>query len=242
MKPNSGTSGGLGFIKLELREDKLYENNKQIPVERFEEIRDTMRNYIITEYTQQHHDLAAIWPDSECTLRVIMSKDPAVDRFSPATWSCAASYARFGTVASGGVSNLSSGGIGVGIDFETGRYKDFGMIYKQFSPDGNWLLDEHPDTKVKWRELTVPKWDYVKEQIFTVCQHISSLDYLGFDVVITEEGMKILEINTLPAVGYSQIMCGPALSDPKIKAFYEHKGLRKFDGKDFYQAYIESME
>ena len=128
------------------------------------------------------------------------------------------------------------------IDFETGRYKDFGMIYKQFSPDGNWLLDEHPDTKVKWRELTVPKWDYVKEQIFTVCQHISSLDYLGFDVVITEEGMKILEINTLPAVGYSQIMCGPALSDPKIKAFYEHKGLRKFNGADFYQAYVDSIE
>ena len=49
MKPNSGTSGGLGFIKLELRGDSLYENNRLIGTDRFLEIRDTMRNYIITE-------------------------------------------------------------------------------------------------------------------------------------------------------------------------------------------------
>ena len=129
MKPNSGTSGGLGFIKLELKDDGIYENNKPIDFARFEEIRDTMRNYIITEYCHQHHDLASIWPDSECTLRVIMCKDPSEDRFASTTWSCAVSYARFGTSVNGGASNLSSGGVGVGFDFETGRYKDFCIRY-----------------------------------------------------------------------------------------------------------------
>ena len=97
MKPNSGTSGGLGFIKLELVGGGIKENNKPIDITRFNEIQDSMRNYIITEYAHQHHGLAAIWPDSECTLRVIMCKDPTEDRYSPTTWSCAVSYARFGT-------------------------------------------------------------------------------------------------------------------------------------------------
>ena len=53
---------------------------------------------------------------------------------------------------------------------------------------------------------------------------------------------KSCEINSHPAIDYEQVMCGPTLSRPKVRAFFEHKGLRKFDGKDFYQAYIESQD
>lgn len=242
MKPNSGTSGGLGFIKLELRGDELYENNKRISMTRFQEIQDTMRNYIITQYAKQHEELAKVWPDSECTLRVIMCKDPAADRYAPTTWSCAVSYARFGTSVNGGASNLSSGGVGVGFDFETGKYRDFCIRYKRFTPDGVWMLDKHPDTKAEWRALGLPNWDYVKSQINAICQHVSSLDYMGLDIIITQDGMKLCEINSHPAIDYEQIMCGPTLSRPKVRAFFEHKGLRNFDGKDFYRAYMESQE
>lgn len=242
MKPNSGTSGGLGFIKLEQREDGLYENNKPINMGRFEEIRDTMRNYIITEYAHQHEDLAAVWPDSECTLRVIMCKDPAEDRYAPTSWSCAVSYARFGTSINGGASNLSSGGVGVGFDFETGKYNDFCIRYKRYTPDGKWLLDQHPDTKVEWKTTGLPNWEIVRSKIDTLCQHISSLDYLGLDIIITEKGMKLCEINSHPAIDYEQVMCGPTLSREKVKAFFEHKGLWKFDANDFWKAYMESQE
>ena len=242
MKPNSGTSGGLGFIKLELRGNDIYENNKPINMMRFEEIRDTMRNYIITEYCHQHRDLAKVWPDSECTLRVIMCKDPTEDKYALTTWSCAVSYARFGTAVNGGASNLSSGGVGVGFDFETGRYKDFCIRYKRFTPDGIWMLDKHPDTKVEWKTNGLPNWGLVRRQIDAICQHVSSLDYMGLDIIITEDGMKLCEINSHPAIDYEQVMCGPTLSKPKVKAFFEHKGLGNYEGKDFYQAYIESQE
>ena len=242
MKPNSGTSGGLGFIKLELRDDGIYENNKLINMDRFEEIRDTMRNYIITEYCHQHHELARVWPDSECTLRIIMCKDPTEDKYALTTWSCAVSYARFGTSVNDGASNLSSGGVGVGFDFESGRYKDFCIRYKRYTPDGIWMLDKHPDTKAEWRTLCLPNWDIVRKRIESICQHVSSLDYMGLDIIITEEGMKLCEINSHPAIDYEQVMCGPTLSRPKVKKFFEHKGLRKYDGEDFYQAYVESQE
>jgi len=242
MKPNSGTSGGLGFIKLEIKDGELFENNKPIEMGRFVEIRDSMRNYIITEYAHQHHELSEIWPDSECTLRVIMVKDPCGDLYAPTTWSCAVSYARFGTSISGGASNLSSGGVGVGFDFETGKYNDFSIRYKRFCPDGKWLINEHPDTKAKWKELSLPNWEKVRKMIDGLCQHISSLDYLGLDIIITESGMKLCEINSHPAMDYEQIMCGPTLAKEKIQKFFEAKGLYNFDAKEFYEAYAECQE
>lgn len=242
MKPNSGTSGGLGFIKLELRDGVLFENNKQIDMARFEEIKGNMRNYIVTEYARQHRELAKIWPDSECTLRVIMVKNPKADIYAQATWSCAVSYARFGTSVNGGASNLSSGGIGIGFDFETGRYNDFAIRYKRYCPDGNTLLNRHPDTGVVWLGAGLPNWSYVKAKIGEICDHISSLDYLGLDIIITEDGMKLCEINSHPAMDYEQIMCGPMLKKEKIKEFFKHKGLFAHNGDTLYNAYMESQE
>ncbi|MBR5783232.1 MAG: hypothetical protein IKY33_03295 [Clostridia bacterium] len=242
MKPNSGTSGGLGFIKLEIRDGKFFENNKPIEESRVNELRDSMRNYIITEYAHQHHELSAIWPDSECTLRIIMVKDPKKDLYAPTTWSCAVSYARFGTSVSGGASNLSSGGVGVGFDFETGKYNDFSIRYKRFCPDGEWMIKCHPDTKAEWSNLGLPNWQLVKQNIHNICQHVSSLDYLGLDVIITEDGMKLCEINSHPAIDYEQIMCGPTLSREKIKEFFEHKGIHSFDSKALCQAYMDCQE
>lgn len=242
MKPNSGTSGGLGFIKLEIKDGKLFENNKEIDMARFIEIRDSMRNYIITEYAYQHNELAEIWPDSECTLRVIMAKNSKKDLYAPATWSCVVSFARFGASMSGGASNLSSGGIGVGFDFETGKYKDFCLRYRRFCPDGEWTLKEHPDTKVCMSDRHLPNWQKVRSLIDRICSHISSLDYVGLDIIITEDGMKLCEINSHPALDYAQIMSGPALAKKDVKEFFESKGFNNFDGKKLYNAYINCQE
>lgn len=242
MKPNSGTSGGLGFIKLEVREGELFENNEPIHMERFIEIRDSMRNYIVTEYAKQNSELAKIWPDSECTLRVIMCKDIMDSVYEPATWSCAISFARFGSAISGGASNLSAGGVGIGFDFETGKYNDVCIRYKKYCPDGVWRLDKHPDTKADWTTLELPNWELVKGKIKQICQHISSLSYLGLDIIITEEGMKLIEINTHPAMDYAQVMCGPTLLKDKVNRMFVEKGLFAFDGSDFYQAYLRSQE
>ena len=242
MKPNSGTSGGLGFIKLELRDDGIYENNKCIDMVRFEEIRYTMRNYIITQYAFQHPSLAKVWPGSECTLRVVMCKDPTEDKYAPTTWSCAVSYARFGTEVGGGASNLSSGGIGVGFDFETGALYENAIQYRKFTKDGQWLMNCHPDTEVVWKGFVLPNWKYVKSKIDVLCQHISSLDYLGLDIIITENGMKMCEINSLPSLDYEQIICGPVLKNEKIKSFFLHKGLESINSMDFFNAYMECQK
>jgi len=242
VKPNSGTSGGRGFMKLEYRDGELYENNKKITEADFTQITEHLENHIVTEYAYQHAALAKIWPSSECTLRVIMVKLPYKDDYTPSGWQCVVSYARFGTCVSGGASNLSSGGIGIGFDFNTGKYKDSGIRYKRFCPDGQWRCTEHPDTHVVWKDAGLPNWEFVKSKILQVCEHIGSLDYLGFDVIITPEGMKFCEINTHPAADYEQVMCGPILAVPGARAFYQAHGLAEVDNTLLWQMYQASQE
>ena len=242
MKPNSGTSGGFGFIKLELIDDNLYENNKLIDTARFNEIIKNLPNYVITEYVHQHEALAKIWSKSECTLRVIMAKCPTDKPYTPAEWTCTVSYARFGSSISGGASNLSSGGIGIGFDFETGRFNNSAIRYKKFCTDGNTNLTKHPDTQVAWAGESLPNWSYVKNMLETICSHIQSLSYLGFDIIITDKGMKLCEINTHPACDYEQVMCGPILAKKEAKKFFESKGMQKYNPQDFYEAYMRCQE
>lgn len=243
IKPNSGTSGGLGFIKLELRDGQMYENNKPIDMERYNVILHHLQNNIVTEYCYQHHELAEIWPKSECTLRVIMAKAPREEHYHPPEWICIVSYARFGTAISGGASNRSAGGISIGFDFETGAYNDVCLRTKRFCPDGKWRLEcRHPDTGVSFQGKGLPNWEYTRDMIKRICQHVSSLDYLGLDIIITEDGMKLCEINSHPAMDDEQVMCGPALSREDTRKFFETKGFNKIDSHDFLMAYMDSQE
>ena len=241
IKPNSGTSGGMGFLKIEDRGGEIYVNNAAIEKLMLDTIVSNLRNHIVTEYIHQNDELAKIWPSSECTLRVIMVKIPKTDFYLRDQWHCIVSYARFGSIVSGGASNLSSGGIGIGFDFRTGKFKEFGIRYKKFCDDGNWILLQHPDTNYIWKGQALPNWEFVKNKIVTVCHYLSSLEYLGFDIIITNDGMKICEINTHPAADYEQVMCSPILADEKAKTFFRHKGLFQIKNKEFYEIYRKSQ-
>lgn len=240
IKPNSGTSGGRGFMKMEYKNGNIFENNKEITKEQFNNRILDLKNYIVTEYVYQHRKLAEIWADSECTLRVVMVKI-SEDKYSSKVWKCIVSYARFGTSISGGASNLSSGGIGVGFDFNTGRFSDFGIRYKRFCPNGEWNCKKHPDTGVEWVNTALPNWTIVKEGLEQVCNHISTLDYLGFDVIITENGFKLCEINTHPAADYEQVMCGPIMKKEGARSFFKQKGLYEINSEEFMDMYIQSQ-
>lgn len=241
LKPNSSASGGYGFIRLEKRDTEVYENNTKIDRERFYNIRDSIRNYVITEYVYQHTDMAHIWPQSECTLRVIMCKEPK-KQFEEDRWNCLVSFARFGTSISGGTSNLVAGGVGIGFDYETGIYNDTCLRYKKFCKDGKWILNEHPDSKVKWKGLGIPHWECIKKKISELCQYISSLSYLGLDIVVTENDMKLLEINTLPALDYAQVISGPAMRNKELRSFFESKGFDEINGENLLDAYLQCQK
>ena len=86
---------------------------------------------------------------------------------------------------------------------ETGRFYNGKIITE------NSILpcSKHPDTG-EVIEGYLPNWDIIKKGVIALNMEMPQLEYLGFDVAITEDGMKLPEINRAP--GY-----------PKIETFNE---------------------
>ena len=228
LKPNNGTEG-IGFIKFEYNAGNIFYNNEMITKEKFNEIIDQLTNYTITEYCKQHSAFAEIFPDSECTLRITMGKNIG-SYYEASHWTNINCFARFGSILSHGASNLDAGGIGVGIDFISGKLNEDGIRYQHFINKKDFYpYKKHPDTNVSWGDIKVPNWKLVKTKVFDICSYLSSLDYLAFDVIVTEKTVKICEINTLPAMCYGQILSGPALGTIDRRKFFEQKGYKSIN-------------
>lgn len=239
MKPNNGAEG-IGFVKFEWQDGSVLMNGKEISIQTYKDTYLKLRNYTVTEYITQHSMLKEIWPGSESTLRVTMAKVPGETQFCPQEWVNISTYARIGTSVSGSVSNLDAGGFAIGFNFETGALNEIGMSYKHYQSPDESVYTRHPETKVGWSGKRLPNWDQVRESVLGICHYISSLDYLGFDIIITEDGFKLLEINTFPAVEYCQFYNDPYLADEKRKAFFARKGYYEIDNEELYRFVAEA--
>lgn len=233
LKPNNG-SEGIGFIKLEYKDENVICNNKIISMKEFKKIVDGLFNYTITEYCEQNRILKNIYSFTECTLRITMGKIQPTS-VSESKWININCFARFGTNLSNGASNLDKGGLGVGIDFLTGEMKENGIRYQHYiKKEENYPYKRHPDTNISWINTKIPNWKLVQETVFGVCDYLNTLDYLAFDIIVTDDSLKLLEINTLPAMCYGQIISEPALADNDRRFFFESKGLNNIDVSRLY--------
>ena len=221
LKPSRG-SGGYGFVKLEYTNSCIYANGEEIKPTDFNDFKDKLNGYLITAFVTQHTDLDYIWKDSVCTLRIVAVKN-IVNQHQERQTDVIVSYARFGTSISHGASNLSSGGVGIAYDFNTGIFQGSFYKQKQFCENDSQQLECHPDTKVILKGTKLPHWNLVKDTVLTICQYLSSLDYFGFDIMITQEGIKLCEINTLPALDIEQVMHDPIFKNPQASKFFNEK-------------------
>lgn len=221
LKPSRG-EGGMGFIRLEFTDGDIVLNGKTVSLNEWNECKDKLDGYIVTEYVIQHHELAEICPTSACTLRVVTCKTN--HHYDGGETNILLNYARFGTSKSGSTSNLSTGGVGVRYDWNTGLYDESFYLYPQYSADGKTVvLDHYPDDGVSLKGKKLPNWELVRDSVYSVCELMSSLDFFGFDILITEDGVKICEINSMPSIGYEQLISGPLLKNKVAAEFFENK-------------------
>ena len=190
LKPDEG-SHGEGFYRLEWDGTGYRLNGAPATEERVRSIlSDPSNQYLVTEYIQMHPQLKEIYPDSVNTIRVTVFK---ADGRTPVIGNA---YMRIGSSRTGFVDNLAAGGICASVDIETGRYGNAkildGVNQGKLVP-----CPVHPDTGVAI-EGTLPNWELAKEQILGIAAAIPQLEYLGFDVAITEDGIKLPEINRFP--------------------------------------------
>lgn len=115
---------------------------------------------------------------------------------------------RLATLESNGRANLHQGGIGVGIDLETGS--------TFFGVRGDRRVDVHPDTAEPLSDRTVPHWGEIMAMAATVSRAVG-MGYLGVDIVLdARRGPLLLEANARPGLAI-QIACRRGLL-PELKS------------------------
>jgi len=188
LKPDEG-SHGEGFYKLSYEDGKYFLNAEEVTEQRIIELLEDVNNqYLITEYIQMHPELKKIYPNSVNTIRLTVWKKDGKNPY------LGNGYMRFGSSKTGVVDNVGAGGIGVDLDVKTGHF------YNATTIQNNSTLVPcpiHPDTGEKI-EGYIPHWDYVRDTILKIAASVPQVEYLGFDVAVTEDGIKFPEINRFP--------------------------------------------
>ena len=170
--------------------------------------------YNVSEYIVMHSELRKIYSSVACTVRIMVINrrgfDPVIEN----------AYFRIGTKSTGFTDNIGSGGVFAYVDEKTGRFHDAEIIKEHIITP----CPTHPDTGVRIEGM-LPHWSDVTRIIPEICRYIRPLEYLGFDVVITDSGFKVLEINT-----HQDLHRYPTYNS-NVHAYFMHKLELKRQGK-----------
>ena len=69
----------------------------------------------------------------------------------------------------------------------------------------------------------IPYWDEIKNKICQIGKYLFELEYLGFDVAVTENGFKIIEINSFQGIDFFQIKYPLKGKNEKTKKYFDRK-------------------
>lgn len=217
VKPRHGT-GGEGFGLLERSGGKTTLNGVELA-----DVDDGLRGRraIISEFIQQHDYARSIYPGSTNTLRLVTLTEGAT-----AEPIVVFAVHRFGTEASRPVDNVRAGGLSAHIDLDSGTMGPAaaapGHSTSEVVTRMTWH-DRHPDTGERIAGTTVPGWALVKAEVQRVAAALPDNTFVGWDVVVTPDGISVLEGNVRPDVNLQ--MHRPLLLDPRVRSFFEERGV-----------------
>ncbi|WP_223172508.1 sugar-transfer associated ATP-grasp domain-containing protein [Microbacterium sp. NIBRBAC000506063] len=124
--------------------------------------------------------MAALYPDSVNTVRMITYRDPAEKLH------VIASVLRIGNGAV--IDNFASGGMFTMLD------DDGVALYPGVDKQSN-IYREHPVTGTPIQGLHVPHYQKVVELVADAATRLPTIPYVGWDIAITQEGPALIEAN-----------------------------------------------
>jgi hypothetical protein len=202
---------GKGFYRLSFEKGIFKINTKEASLKEVKELIKKLNGYLISEYVIAHKVIRRVYDVTPNTLRVLMLRDKNKEP------KITGSFMRFGTNKSGLLEIATAGTIFTGVNLITGDlYSPMRLVNNKIES-----LKYHPDTNEKL-EISLPNWGIIKEKIYEISNYIPQLSYLGFDIIITDDGFKIVEINSLSAL-YFLPYYYPFFEDQYSKDFFKRK-------------------
>lgn len=205
--------GGMGVFFLERHEGQLLVNGAQQPSELVHEHIRGLDQYLVTEFVRQADYSATIHPATPNTVRALTLWD-----YSSGTPFIMAATHRFGRATTGPTDHFHfvNAGLSASIDLDSGRLGPGMML----SSSGELCsFDAHPDTGASITGVTVPYWEETKRQLLEVAAALPQSPYVGWDILMTDQGPCWLEANSPTGFRLMQ-MHGPFLTDPRARAFF----------------------
>lgn len=180
VKPSGGALG-IGIYKLSVYEtDEI--NNLIRKIKKGEHL-------IIEEVIKQHPKMSILNPTSVNTIRVISMLDKKGEPHILNT------VAMLGA-DKGCVSNTHSGGCLCHVDTETGIIDHLGS-----NVEGDVFL-KHPVTNIVLPGYKIPNWDGLCDYVRKLAKVVPSAKYIGWDIVILDDGYDVIEGNIHPGPGH----------------------------------------
>lgn len=181
-KPNAGHRG-YGVKAFYLRKktiDEVYEKLSTYP------------EGVVEEYIIQHPEMSKLSPSSVNSLRfVTISSNTKAVTPDGKKMDVAYSMVRIGRGKSI-VDNLHSGGMVANVDMATGMLETNGA-----DRDGK-MYTEHPETHIVLKGFKVPYFEEALDMVKEAIEKYKVEGYIGWDIAITEDGPKLLEVNDRP--------------------------------------------
>ena len=170
----------------------------------------SFNDYLFQEAVRQHDGMAALYPHSLNTLRVLTGQDAG----GGARVLCAV-----GRMGSGGatVDNSHAGGLFIGVDLGTGRLMPYAHRLYGYGGD---RFGRHPDTGVQFEGYPVPFFDEAMEVARRAHDWLPH-PYAGWDVGITPDGPVVIEGNAGPHLLSLDVAYGGLKTTPAFRDFLD---------------------
>jgi hypothetical protein len=214
LKPVNG-GGGHGFFRAELADGRVLVNGEERDMSFVQNL--LAPGTLVSEWVRQADYAAKINDSATNTIRILTMWDPQTDE----PFVARAAH-RFATRRSLPVDNFGKGGLSANMDLETGRLGPASSFPYTGRVERHSM---HPDTGAQIEDVTVPGWPTVRDAVLRVSERLPQLPLVGWDVVVTDGGLSIIEGNSYPNPDVLQIH-RPLLDDPRVRRFYQHHGVR----------------
>lgn len=194
--------GGIGTYLFENRDGTLLINGAEAVDEQLHEIRNRKGEALLCEYMEQSDFSASLYPHTTNTIRIVCARKKGEKNSA-----IIAAIQRIGCQASIPVDNVSYGGMTCGIDLETGSLSHaiakLGKMENRLKK-----FDCHPDTGMPISGKVIPGWENLKKEIVELTDRVPYLNFVAWDILLTQEGYCIIEGNASSGCGIFQMERG----------------------------------